>query len=144
MRRLPFILTVALACALCNVGAAVAQGMIRVQAPPLRACTADYFRFCRGVPPGRGRIVLCLNAHVNELTQPCFQALALRGLASANALRACRADYERLCAQAAPGGPTRGLACLLDNAQALSSQCRDALANQGFFDEEPDLRDFRR
>jgi hypothetical protein len=36
------------------------------------------------------------------------------------------------------------LACLLDNAQALSSQCRDALANQGFFDEEPDLRDFRR
>jgi len=143
MRRLPLILVMAVTCALFDMGAARGQGLVRVQAPPLHACTADYFRFCRGVPPGRGRIILCLNAYANELTQPCFQALALRGLASASALRACRADYERMCAQSAPG-PTRGLACLLDNPRALSPQCRDALANQGLFDEEPEMREFRK
>jgi hypothetical protein len=143
MRRLPLILVLAVTLAVLDAGTAIAQGLIRIQAPPLRACTVDYLRFCRGVPPGRGRIILCLNAYANELTQPCFQALALRGLASANALKACRIDYDRLCAQSAPG-PTRGLACLLDNARTLSPQCRDALANQGLFDEEPDMRDFRR
>jgi hypothetical protein len=144
MRRLPLMLAVTLACSLVHVGAAFAQGMIRVQAPPFRqACIPDYMRFCRGVLPGRGRIILCLNDHVNELTQPCFQALALRGLASASALKACRADYDRLCAQYGPG-LNHGMACMLDNAPALSPICRDALAKQGLFDDEPEPREFRR
>jgi hypothetical protein len=144
MRRLPLMLAVTLACSLVHVGAAFAQGMIRVQAPPFRqACIPDYMRFCRGVLPGRGRIILCLNDHVNELTQPCFQALALRGLASASALKACRADYDRLCAQYGPG-LNRGMACMLDNAPALSPTCRDALVKQGLFDDEPEPREFRR
>lgn len=143
MRRLLLILVMCLTCALVEIGAASGQGLIRVQAPPLRqACTVDYMRFCRGVPPGRGRIILCLNAHANELTQPCFQALALRGLASASALKTCRADYDRMCAQSGPG--LRGLGCLLDNAQTLSPLCRDALAKQGFFDDEPEMREFRK
>jgi hypothetical protein len=144
MRRLPLILAMSLALSLAQAGAAYAQGMIRVQAPPLRqVCMADYMRFCRGVLPGRGRIILCLNEHVNELTQPCFQALALRGLASASALKACRIDYDRICAHTGPG-LNRGLACLMDNAQSLSPTCRDALAKQGLFDDEPDPREFRR
>lgn len=144
MRRLPLMLAITLACSLVHVGAVLAQGMVRVQAPPFRqACIADYMRFCRGVLPGRGRIILCLNEHVNELTQPCFQALALRGLASASALKACRVDYDRICAHTGPG-LNRGLACMLDNAQALSPTCRDALAKQGLLDDEPDMREFRR
>jgi hypothetical protein len=144
MRRLPLILAVTLALFHVQAGTALAQGMIRVQAPPFRqACIADYMRFCRGVLPGRGRIILCLNDHVNELTQPCFQALTLRGLASASALKACRFDYDRLCAHTGPG-LNRGLACMLDNAQALSPTCRDALGKQGFFDDEPEMREFRR
>jgi len=144
MRRLPLILAMTLALSLAQAGAAVAQGMIRVQAPPFRqACIVDYMRFCRGVLPGRGRIILCLNDHVNELTQPCFQALALRGLASASALKACRVDYDRICAHTGPG-LNRGLACLLDNAQALSPVCRDALGKQGLLEDEPDMREFRR
>jgi len=39
--------------------------------------------------------------------------------------------------------PGARLACLLDNPRALSPQCRDALANQGPFDEEPEMREFR-
>jgi hypothetical protein len=144
MRRLPLILVAILALFLAQAGTAFAQGMIRVQGPPFRqACIADYMRFCRGVLPGRGRIILCLNDHVNELTQPCFQALALRGLASASALKACRIDYDRICAHTGPS-LNLGLACLLDNAPALSPVCRDALAKQGLFDDEPDPREFRR
>ena len=70
------------------------------------------------------------------LGAPCFQALTLRGLASASALKACRIDYDRLCAHTGPG-LNRGLACMLDNAQALDPTCRDALAKQGYFDDEP-------
>lgn len=144
MRRLPLILAMSLALSLAHAGAAIAQGMVRVQGPPMRqACMADYMRFCRGVLPGRGRVILCLNEHVNQLTQPCFQALALRGLASASALKACRLDYDRICAHTGPG-LNRGLACLLDNAQALSPTCRDALAKQRLLDDEPDPREFRR
>ncbi|MFM9845700.1 MAG: cysteine rich repeat-containing protein [Hyphomicrobiaceae bacterium] len=144
MRRLFCILIALAICVLPDVRNAHGQGVIRAQAPPLRqACVADYMRFCRGVLPGRGRILLCLNAHANELTQTCFQALALRGLASAGALRICREDYDRLCAQAAPGWG-RGLACLLDNTPALSPPCRDALTKQGVFDDEPGAPDFRK
>lgn len=116
---------------------AAAQGLIRVQGPPLRqACFADFMRFCRGILPGGGRIIACLNMHANDLSQPCFQALALRGLASAGALRTCRADYERLCPQARPTIGA-GLACLLDNVQKLSPVCRDALSRQDLLDDEP-------
>ncbi len=143
MRRRLVVLVTAFACALFATGAAFGQGLTKVQAPPLRqACVVDYMRFCRGVPPGRGRVILCLNARANELTQSCFQALALRGLASASALKACRIDYDRLCAQSGPG--LHGLSCLLDNAQALSAQCRDALGKQGLLDDEPETREFRR
>jgi hypothetical protein len=33
---------------------------------------------------------------------------------------------------------------MLDNAPALSPICRDALAKQGLFDDEPEPREFRR
>ena len=115
---------------------AYAQGLIRTQGVPLRqACIGDYMRFCRGVPFGGGRVLTCLNSRADELTQPCFQALALRGLAYAGALKMCRPDYERLCAKTAPGWG-RGLECMLANAPSLSPQCRDALGKQGFLGEE--------
>lgn len=113
-----------------------AQRLFRTQGPPLRqACVGDYMRFCRDVPFGGGRVLNCLNAHADELSQTCFQALALRGLAYAGALKICRPDYERLCAQLAPGWD-RGLQCMLDNAPSLSPTCRDALSRQGFLDDD--------
>src|SRR5262245_7974102 len=52
------------ACALGLSHAAYAEHLIPVQVPLLReACVEDYRRLCWGVPPGGGRIVLCLNAH---------------------------------------------------------------------------------
>jgi hypothetical protein len=95
------------------------------------ACFADYTRLCQGVAPGGGRIITCLNVQADKLSQPCFEALAERGLAFAAALRLCRADFEKLC----PGVPTgmgRALGCLLDNRPRLSSGCDRALEAHGF------------
>lgn len=119
-------------------GDAVAEAPIRVQTQPLRqACAEDYMRFCRGILPGGGRILACLNARVEDLSQPCFQALALSGLASAGAMRVCRADYERHCAHVVPGGG-RGLACLWDHMQAISPTCREMLEKLDPLNEGPD------
>ena len=124
----------ALACV--PVPAVSAQGFIRVQAPPMRlACRPDCMRYCRGVPFGGGRVLRCLNGHVDQLSQPCFQALALRGLATAGALRICSRDYERLC----PGVPLerdRAIACLLERVPELSPVCLDAFQRNGLLDDE--------
>ena len=113
---------------------ATGQGVVPVQAQGLRAaCMADYMRLCRGTPMGRGRIILCLNMQADKLSQSCFQALTLRGLAFANALKACRADFDRFCGNA-PVGLQRSLACLMQNADALSQPCQQALADDDFLD----------
>lgn len=58
------------------------QRPILVQGPPLRqACFGDYMRLCRGVPFGGGRVLTYLNAQADQLSQTCFQALTVRGLA---------------------------------------------------------------
>lgn len=126
-RKRPATLLLAAALSLAASGAGHAGRAIPVQSPPLReACRDDYRRFCWGVPPGGGRIVICLNANADQLSQSCFQALTLRGLAYAGAFKACQFDYRRLC-PGVPPGYGRGLQCLLGNAQGLSPQCRSAL-----------------
>jgi hypothetical protein len=96
------------------------------------ACGFDHQRFCRGVPPGAGRIILCLNEHADEVSQPCFQALTAWGLTAINALKMCLPDAERLCGRAP--NPRRTLGCLMENADQLSQPCRDALAAHAFGD----------
>ena len=127
----------AVACVLASSSGVDAQGLMRVQGPPLRqACLPDYMRYCRGVPLGGGRILRCLNGHVDQLSQPCFQALALRGLATASALRICGLDFERLCPRV-PLDRDHAIACLLDQVPALSPACRDAFERHGLLDDEP-------
>jgi hypothetical protein len=110
---------------------AAAQGLRRGPLQPLSACIGDHQRLCPGVLPGGGRIMTCLNAQADKLSQACFQALAERGLALTAALRLCRADYDRLCS-GVPVGRGQALACLLDNRGRLSPACRNALAAHGF------------
>ena len=95
----------------------------------LRACAADHLRFCRGVLPGGGRIIRCLNRHADLVSQPCFQALTAWGLTAVNAFRRCLPDVAALCPDVPPrSGPA--LACLQRNAGKLSKACRDSLADQ--------------
>ncbi|HJR78403.1 MAG TPA: cysteine rich repeat-containing protein [Nitrospiraceae bacterium] len=43
------------------------------------ACAEDARRFCQGAEAGRGPVVQCLEAHAQEVSEACFQALPKRG-----------------------------------------------------------------
>jgi hypothetical protein len=78
------------------------------------------------------------------MTYPGFRTLAAvvvfsafaatrPGVANAQAgpaQQACKADYQRLCANVSPGGG-RIIACLQGQAEKLSAPCKDALAKSG-------------
>ncbi len=36
-----------------------------------QACRVDIKKFCKSVPPGKGRIIACLKSHEAELVEPC-------------------------------------------------------------------------
>lgn len=110
---------------------ATAQRQHRVQRSVVVACAEDYQRLCPGVAPRAGRVIVCLNAQAEKLSQGCFQALAEQGLAFAAALRLCRADFERLC-PGVPPGMGRALACLVGNMDRISRGCQSALSAHGF------------
>jgi hypothetical protein len=40
------------------------------------ACRPDYWRYCTGVVPGRGRVLSCLVGSRDRLSPPCAHALA--------------------------------------------------------------------
>jgi hypothetical protein len=92
------------------------------------ACATEFQRYCRDVPPGGGRILRCLSRHADLVSQPCFQALTVWGLTAANAYRMCLPDVERLCPQVPPRSG-HALACLAQNADRLSRECRDSLSD---------------
>jgi hypothetical protein len=107
------------------------------------ACTEDLARYCGDVPPGGGRLIACMRANADKLSQRCFQAMTAWGLAVANAFKACLPDAERFCPHLPPGGP-RARRCMLRNADKLSKACSDALLgeepfNGGFKACQPDM-----
>jgi hypothetical protein len=96
------------------------------QREAMMACAEDRARFCGNVLPGGGRIIACVRANADKLSQRCFQAMTAWALAQANAIRACVPDAERLCPHLPPRGP-RARACLLRNTERLSKACGEAL-----------------
>jgi hypothetical protein len=57
-------------------GAAAAQNVSRAQAQAVRAaCEADIRATCPGVRPGGGRILECIKANPDKISQPCKDAL---------------------------------------------------------------------
>ncbi len=41
-----------------------------------QACSGDYGHYCRGIPPGGGRALACLQSNQDRLSQSCRGALA--------------------------------------------------------------------
>lgn len=60
----------ALASVLLTAGAASAQ-----QNPLVTYCQADIERLCKGVPPGDGRLLACLQNHGQQISVGCAKAL---------------------------------------------------------------------
>lgn len=58
-------------------GGAFAQNLSTAQLQALRsACASDVRAVCPGVQPGGGRILACVQANADKISQPCKDAIA--------------------------------------------------------------------
>jgi hypothetical protein len=55
--------------------AATAQAQ-NLTAEQRTACQGDYGKFCKGVAPGGGRIIACLNKQGDKVSEACRKVLA--------------------------------------------------------------------
>jgi len=112
-----------------NARARLASAAQKIQA----ACGPDVRKFCRTVTPGEGRLIFCMKAHEDKISNKCDYALysALRNMASAlnlieQAADVCWPDIEKYCADTPKGGG-RVAQCLLNKKSTLAKDCQLAL-----------------
>jgi Golgi apparatus protein 1 len=98
-----------------------------------QGCAADLETYCSSVTPGEGRLAFCLTAHADKRTLACESALAVaRSEAETlisevdQSIQACVPDIASLCAGTRPG-EGRIAQCLLEQREALSSNCGEVL-----------------
>jgi OOP family OmpA-OmpF porin len=97
-------------------------------------CSKEIATFCGDVPMGENRILNCLTAHENQLSDGCDAAIA-RGkatiseaLGDANFFGSkCGPDIKLLCSDVVPG-EGRTLACLVEHNTNITMRCYGALA----------------
>ena len=92
------------------------------------ACSPDVTKFCSQVTPGEGRLVLCMMAHEDKVSDKCDHALysATRNIERAidrieQTAEACWPDIEKQCSETAPGGG-RVAQCLVAKKASLSKE----------------------
>jgi hypothetical protein len=120
----------------------VAGGPVRAAEESLadtvkKACNKELTTFCKGVPQGQGRILACLYAFEDKVSDKCIYAVynAAAELEQAvNALKfaasQCQGDLQKYCADVKLG-EGRGLACLNKHDKDVSQNCKDALKQTG-------------
>jgi Golgi apparatus protein 1 len=93
------------------------------------ACASDVRSFCGSVTPGEGRVLLCMQAHEDQVSRRCQFALfrVSRGLDRAinrveRIADACWSDIEAHCANAERVGQ-----CLMQKSGSLSPACQTVL-----------------
>lgn len=91
-------------------------------------CGPDVEKFCKGVMPGRGRLLRCLEGHATALSDPCKQAIGVHTFTSTES--ACHDDVAKYCRDAA-GDKAKVKGCLQQNAAKLSDACKTALVAHG-------------
>ena len=101
------------------------------------ACNKELTTFCKGVSPGEGRILACLYAFEDKVSDKCATAVynaAAQLEAAAAALKfaatACKDDLLKFCSDVQVG-QGRALACLKKNDKDVSQTCKDALKQTG-------------
>jgi hypothetical protein len=102
-----------------------------------KACNKELTTFCKGVKPGEGRILACLYAFEDQVSDQCEYAVYDAAIELEKAVAAlkfaanqCASDLEKFCANVKPG-EGRALACLSKNDKAVSQPCKDALKQTG-------------
>ncbi len=95
-------------------------------------CKTELDSFCKDVTPGEGRVLACLYAYEDKLSNRCEYALydaatqlqrAVEALAYA--ANECRDDLRTYCSDINPGGG-RLVQCLDRNQDKISARCKQA------------------
>jgi hypothetical protein len=100
-------------------------------------CNKEINTYCKTVIPGEGRVLACLYAHSEKLSNRCEYALYDVAAQLERAVAAltyianeCNDDLEKYCAAVRPGGG-RLLQCLENNEKKLSDRCKSAAKDVG-------------
>ncbi len=129
-------LSAALLAMLCTPSVAWAQGNVRDRVANAiesiqGACATDIDKFCGNVTRGEGRVLLCMQAHDDQLGFRCQFALYRASRNLGNALNrveriadACWRDIQAHCADAESTGLAQ---CVMDRGRSLSRACRKAV-----------------
>jgi hypothetical protein len=129
-------LSAAVLAMLCTPSVSWAQGNVRDRVANAiesiqGACATDIDKFCGNVTRGEGRVLLCMQAHDDQLGFRCQFALyrASRNLGSAlnrveRIADACWRDIQAHCANAESTGLAQ---CVMDRGRSLSRACQKAV-----------------
>jgi len=101
------------------------------------ACESETKTYCSQVTPGRGRLLSCLYAHEDKLSDQCINTL-YDGLAMLERavdtisywVTQCDQDIDKFCTETEMGAG-RIARCLLDNKSDLSERCTSAIDEVG-------------
>jgi hypothetical protein len=100
-------------------------------------CKMEIQTYCKGVEPGKGRVLACLYAYQNKLSNRCEYALydassQLERMVNTLAYLAteCKDDLKNYCSDIAPG-QGRLMNCIEKNKDKLSDRCNQAFKDTG-------------
>jgi len=103
----------------------------------VEGCKTELETYCKGVTPGEGRVLACLYAYSDKLSNRCEYALydaanQLQRAVTALAYTAneCRDDLKAYCSDIKPG-QGRLLQCIDKNSAKVSTRCKQAMKDAG-------------
>ena len=109
---------------------AAEQGLVEIVAD---GCKTEIDTYCKGVKPGEGRILACLYANQEKLSNRCEYALydaasqLQQAITAINYLASeCRDDLKTFCSDVKPG-EGRLLDCIGKNKEKISNRCKQAI-----------------
>ena len=94
------------------------------------ACANDIKKYCKTVTPGEGRMIYCMQAHEDKISQVYFELG--EAATSSNSCGRVKGRSDRCkprlpaCGKTVPG-QGRIAACLLSNKSTASAGCADAI-----------------
>lgn len=102
-----------------------------------QGCEKEIKSYCSKVTPGEGRVLACIYAHNDKLSNQCEYALYDAAVQLERAVQSlvyvvneCEADIDKYCADTMPG-EGRIATCLDKNASKVSKRCNQALKDVG-------------
>jgi hypothetical protein len=100
-------------------------------------CKKELGTYCKGVTPGEGRVLACLYAYGDKLSNRCEYALYDASVQLERVINAlsyvaneCRDDLKAYCSAVDPG-EGRLLDCLQKNKAKVSKRCTQAIGDVG-------------